>query len=53
MTKKQKKEDNPNNGGVSEQDPVNDINSEEELVETSEEQSEKSPEDLIKDIEDQ
>ena len=53
MTKKQKKEDNPNNGGISEQDSVNDINSEEELVETSEEQSEKSPEDLIKDLEDQ
>ena len=53
MTKKEKKEDNPNNGSVSEQDSVNDINPEEELVETSEEQSEKSPEDLIKDLEDQ
>ena len=53
MTKKQKKEDSPNNEGVSEQNSVNDINSEEELVETSEEQSEKSPEDLITDLEDQ
>ena len=53
MTKKDKKEDNPNNGGVSEQDSVNDINSEEELEETSDEQIEKSPEDLIKDLEDQ
>ena len=53
MTKKEKKEDSPNNGCVSEQDSVNDINPEEELVETSEEQSEKSPEDLIKDLEDQ
>ena len=53
MTKKEKKEDSPNNGGVSEHNPVNDINSDEELAETSEEQSEKSSEDLIKDLEDQ
>ena len=53
MTKKDKKEDNPNNGEVSEQDSVNDINSEEELAETSDEQTEKSPEDLLKDLEDQ
>jgi len=53
LTKKDKKEDNPNNGGVSEQDSVNGINSEEELAETSDEQTEKSPEDLLKDLEDQ
>ncbi len=53
MTKKDKKEDNPNNGGVSEQDSVNDINSEEDLEETSDDQIEKSPEDHIKDLEDQ
>ena len=40
MTKKEKKEDSPNNGGVSEHNPVNDINSEEELAETSDEQTE-------------
>ena len=53
MTKKDKKEDNPNIGGVSEQDSLNDINSGEELAETSDEQNEKSPEDLLKDLEDQ
>ena len=53
MTKKEKKEDNPNNGGVSEQDSVNDINLAEELAETSEDQSEMSSEDFIKDLEDQ
>jgi len=53
LTKKDRKEDNPNNGGVSEQDSVNGFNSEEELEETSDEQIEKSPEDLIKDLEDQ
>ena len=54
MTKKEKKEDNPKNGGVSDQDSENDINSSEEsLVESPDEQTEKTPEDLIKDLEDQ
>ena len=53
MTKKEKKKDNPDNGVSEELDSGNGINSEEELVETSDEQAEKCPEDLIKDLEDQ
>ena len=53
MTKKDKKEAKLNKGGVSEQDSVNETNSEEESAETSDEQTEKSPEDLLKDREDQ
>ena len=53
MTKKEIKEDNPKNGAVSDQDSENDINSEEKLVESPDEQTEKTPEDLIKDLEDQ
>ena len=54
MTKKEKKEEKPNNGEVSEElDSGNSINSEEEFLEASDEQAEKSPEDLIKDLEDQ
>ena len=53
MTKKTKKEDNLNNGEVPDQDSENNINSEEQLAENPHEQTEKSPEDLIKDLEDQ
>jgi len=54
LTKKEKKEEKPNNGEVSEElDSGNSINSEEEFLEASDEQAEKSPEDLIKDLEDQ
>ena len=54
MTKKEKKEDGLNNGEVSEEiDSSDEINFEEELVETSGEQTEESPGDLIKDLEDQ
>jgi len=54
LTKKEKKEENPSNGEASEElDSGNDINSEEELVEALDELVEKSPEDLIKDLEDQ
>ena len=54
MTKKEKKEENSSNGEAAEElDSGNDINSEEELVEALDELVEKSPEDLIKDLEDQ
>ena len=54
MTKKEKKEDSLNNGEVSEEiDSSDEINFEEELVQTSGEQTEESPGDLIKDLEDQ
>ena len=54
MTKKEKKEDGLNNGEVSEEiDSSDEINFEEELVQTSGEQTEESPGDLIKDLEDQ
>ena len=54
MTKKEKKEANSSNGeAVEELDSGNDINSEEELVEALDELVEKSPGDLIKDLEDQ
>ena len=54
MTKKETKEENPNNAEASEVlDSGNGINSEEELVEALDELVEKSPEDLIKDLEDQ
>ena len=54
MTKKEKKEANSSNGEAAEElDSGNDINSEEELVEALDELVEKSPEDLIKDLEDQ
>ena len=54
MTKKETKEENPSNAEASEVlDSRNGINSEEELVEALDELVEKSPEDLIKDLEDQ
>ncbi len=54
MTKKETKEENLSNGEASEVlDSGNGINSEEELVEALDELVEKSPEDLIKDLEDQ
>ena len=54
MTKKEKKEENSSNGEAAEElDSGNDINSEEELVEALDGLVEKSPEDLIKDLEDQ
>ena len=53
MTKKEKKENNPSNGEAFEElDSGNDINSKEELVTDSDGQTEKSPEDNIKDLED-
>jgi len=54
LTKKETKEENPSNAEASEVlDSGNGINSEEELVEALDELVEKSPEDLIKDLEDQ
>ena len=54
MTKKETKEENLSNGEASEVlDSGSGINSEEELVEALDELVEKSPEDLIKDLEDQ
>ena len=54
MTKKETKEENLSNGEASEVlDSGNGINSEEELVEALDELVKKSPEDLIKDLEDQ
>tara|TARA_Y100000746_G_scaffold210852_1_gene201448 strand:- start:77 stop:652 length:576 start_codon:yes stop_codon:yes gene_type:complete len=53
LTKKEKKENNPSNGEAFEElDSGNDINSKEELVTDSDGQTEKSPEDNIKDLED-
>jgi len=54
LTKKETKEENLSNGEASEVlDSGSGINSEEELVEALDELVEKSPEDLIKDLEDQ